>query len=131
MMKSSPLATCTAYRWSSPVQGTLSISTILEKIVATKCIEIAEAQQRLPLAELKSLAADAIPARDFHAALRGAPPMRLIAEVKKASPSKGIIRADFDPVAIAQIYAAAGASALSVLTDRDYFSRLAGVPKGH
>lgn len=75
----------------------------------------------MPLAELKALAADVAPARDFHAALSGAPPMRLIAEVKKASPSKGIIRADFEPVAIAQIYAAAGASALSVLTDRDYF----------
>lgn len=89
--------------------------------MATKRIEVAEARQSLPLHQVKELAASAAPPRDLLAALSGSPPIRLIAEVKKASPSKGVIRADFDPVAIAQIYASAGASALSVLTDREYF----------
>ncbi len=66
------------------------------------------------------MAALAPPPRDFLAALSGGPPIRLIAEVKKASPSKGIIRADFDPVAIAKLYAASGL-ALSILTDTEYF----------
>ncbi len=95
--------------------------TILDKIVATKRIEVAEATARIPLAEQKSAAAAAAPARDFLAALSGGPPIRLIAEVKKASPSKGVIRPDFHPVHIAQQYAASGASALSVLTDQEYF----------
>lgn len=95
--------------------------TILDQIVATKRIEIAAAQAQRPLAELRAAVRDAAPVRNFFAALDGGPPIRMIAEVKKASPSKGIIRADFQPVAIAQIYAAAGASCISVLTDSQYF----------
>lgn len=95
--------------------------TILDKIVATKRAEIAAAQAARPLAELRASLADAPPVRDFFAALDGGPPIRLIAEVKKASPSKGVIRADFHPVQIARAYAAAGASCLSVLTDEQYF----------
>ncbi len=103
------------------MQGTSSISTILDKIVATKRTEVAHAREQVPLGEVQRLAERAPAPRDFLQAISGAPPIRLIAEVKKASPSKGVIRADFDPVAIARTYAAAGASALSILTDRDYF----------
>lgn len=110
-----------ASRWSLPAQGTSSISTILDKIVATKRDEVAAARAQRPLGEVEQAAARACEPRDFHAALHGAPPIRLIAEVKKASPSKGVIREDFDPVAIARCYEQAGASGLSVLTDRQYF----------
>lgn len=95
--------------------------TILDKIVDTKHREVAAARNRSPIHEIEERSLLAPPPRDFHAALLGAPPIRLIAEVKKASPSKGIIRSDFDPVHIAQQYELAGASCLSVLTDRDYF----------
>lgn len=95
--------------------------TILDKITATKREEIAQAKLLRPLIDVEKAAADAPQARDFFAALSGGSPIRLIAEVKKASPSKGVIRADFDPVAIARTYAAHGASCLSVLTDEQYF----------
>ncbi|MBL9083336.1 MAG: indole-3-glycerol-phosphate synthase TrpC, partial [Planctomycetales bacterium] len=95
--------------------------TILDKITATKREEIAQAKALRPSAEVEKAAADAPPTRDFFGALSSGPPIRLIAEVKKASPSKGVIRADFDPVAIARTYAAHGASCLSVLTDEQYF----------
>lgn len=95
--------------------------TILDKITATKREEIAQAKSARPQAEVERAAAAAPAPRDFFAALSAGPPIRLIAEVKKASPSKGVIRADFDPVEIARIYAAHGASCLSVLTDVQYF----------
>lgn len=100
------------------------MSDILNTIVATKRREVAADQLSRPLAELTAAARDAGPTRDFVGALRaklaaGLP--AVIAEVKKASPSKGVIRADFDPAAIATSYAAHGAACLSVLTDRDYF----------
>ena len=85
---------------------------ILEKIVATKRTEIAVAKAKLPEAELRAMTKDTPPRRDFFGALAAEGPIKLIAEVKKASPSKGIIRADFDPVAIAQTYAASGATCL-------------------
>ena len=97
------------------------MTTILDKIVATKREEIAQRQSVTSLAELKPQLADAPPVRDFFAALAAPGPIKLIAEVKKASPSKGIIRADFDPVAIARIYEQHGASCISVLTDEHYF----------
>ncbi len=73
-----------------------------------------------PLAELKRLVQEQPPASDFAAALSGNG-MRLIAEIKKASPSKGMIRDDFDPVQIAKIYATHGAAAISVVTEANYF----------
>lgn len=115
------------------------MTTILDRIVATKREEIAAAQAACPEADLRLALADAPPVRDFFAALaahsgasatsgsdgcnapdRG-PPIRLIAEVKKASPSKGLIREDFRPLEIARIYEQHGASCISVLTDRPYF----------
>jgi len=94
---------------------------ILTQIVASKRDEVAERLRQRPLAELVAALADLPPTRDFIGALRGAPPIRLIAEVKKASPSAGVIRADFQPVGIARAYQQGGATCLSVLTDGPYF----------
>lgn len=102
------------------------MTTILDKIVATKREEIAAARAARPLAELQAQLADLQAPRDFFAALadptqESTAPLRLIAEVKKASPSAGIIREDFNPVTIAQTYQQHGASCISVLTDEHYF----------
>jgi len=97
------------------------MTTILDEIIATKRREVAAARRRMPLAEMEDQAAEAPPVRDFRAALAGPGPIQLIAEVKKASPSAGVIRADFDPIAIARTYQAHGAACLSVLTDAPYF----------
>ena len=95
---------------------------ILEQIVWEKDREVASARERLPLDKLKSQVAKLPAPRDFLAALRAScRKPAVIAEVKKASPSKGVIREDFDAVAIAQGYAAGGASCLSVLTDKAFF----------
>ena len=95
---------------------------ILEKIVWEKDREVETARQRMPLDQLKSKVAQLPAPRDFLAALRqAAVKPAVIAEVKKASPSKGVIRDDFDPVAIAKAYVAGGASCLSVLTDKQFF----------
>jgi indole-3-glycerol phosphate synthase len=95
--------------------------TILDHIVATKRGEIARAKAAAAESELRKQLAAAPPIRDFLAALARPGPIRLIAEVKKASPSKGVIRPDFDPVAIARTYQDHGAACLSVLTDEQYF----------
>jgi indole-3-glycerol phosphate synthase len=111
------------------------VTTILDQIVATKREEIARAKAAVPIDRLVDRLADAPPVRDFFAALmpcsaqtqrakavgRSETTVKLIAEVKKASPSKGIIRADFHPVEIARAYQSGGAACLSVLTDETYF----------
>jgi indole-3-glycerol phosphate synthase len=95
---------------------------ILEEIVWAKDREVAVARERVPLEKLKQQVAELPPPRDFLAALKAScRKPAVIAEVKKASPSKGVIREDFDPEAIAKGYAAGGATCLSVLTDKQFF----------
>jgi indole-3-glycerol phosphate synthase len=96
--------------------------TILQRILETKREEIESRKRTLPLTDLKARLADTPPPRGFHQALRRTPnPIGLIAEIKRASPSKGVIRADFNPLAVAERYHEAGADALSVLTDEPFF----------
>jgi len=93
---------------------------ILERIVAAKRVEVGAARQKLPERELKRQVRDAPPPRDFVAALRAKSPA-VIAEIKRASPSRGVLRQDFDPAALARSYEKGGAACLSVLTDREFF----------
>ena len=93
---------------------------ILDKIVADVAIELEERKRRLPLAEMAKKALAQSPPLDFASALRG-DNIRLIAEVKKASPSKGVICHNFNPLDIARVYADNGAAAISVLTEPKYF----------
>ena len=100
------------------------MSDILKKILARKAEEIHERSSRVPLRELSARVAEAPPVRGFVAALEAkiaAGQAGVIAEVKKASPSKGVMRADFRPADIARSYEAGGAACLSVLTDVDFF----------
>jgi indole-3-glycerol phosphate synthase len=94
---------------------------ILDEIVAHTKEELARTKRQVPLAEMKGRATSAGPVRGFGRALAAGSAIRLIAEVKKASPSKGVIRPDFDPVGIGRTYERAGASCISVLTERKYF----------
>ncbi|MES2338657.1 MAG: indole-3-glycerol phosphate synthase TrpC [Pseudomonadota bacterium] len=95
--------------------------TMLDDILTTKRGEVAERKARYTLADLDALAAARTPPRGFRAALDAKTGHALIAEIKKASPSKGLIREDFDPAAHARDYQAGGAACLSVLTDAPYF----------
>ena len=97
------------------------MNNILDRIVAAKRVEIERRRTEIPLREVEARLADAPPVRNFRTALERGPGIGIIAEVKKASPSAGVLRTDFDPVAIARIYAANGASAISVLTDEPFF----------
>tara|TARA_B100001971_G_C18118076_1_gene497916 strand:+ start:80 stop:874 length:795 start_codon:yes stop_codon:yes gene_type:complete len=102
----------------------MSVPTILQNIVARKHEEVAERLQQCSLAELEQLAAAASPARGFAKAIQDAAAAQrpgVIAEIKKASPSKGVLREDFQPAEIAASYEAGGAVCLSVLTDVDFF----------
>ena len=94
----------------------MAVPSILQKIVAHKRGEVEARKAARPVVSLDA----APPVRDFAAALRG-DTVRLIAEVKRASPSKGVMRADFDPVELARTYAGHGAAALSILTDEEFF----------
>lgn len=94
---------------------------ILDEIIANKKEELAETKRGISLADIKTKAVDAGPVRGFGKALASGRGMRLIAEVKKASPSKGVLREDFDPVVIAGTYEKSGASCISVLTERKFF----------
>lgn len=95
----------------------------LEEICATKRVEVTARKQATPASDLANLARVQTPPRGFEAALRAraATGYALIAEIKKASPSKGLIRADFDPATLARAYAAGGATCLSVLTEERWF----------
>ncbi len=95
--------------------------SILSEILATKHTEIARKSEQIPLGIMQERLVDAPPVRNFTQALRIENGPALIAEVKKASPSKGIIRANFDPLEIATAYSEGGANCLSVLTDETYF----------
>lgn len=95
--------------------------SMLSEILATKRTEVNWRREHTSASALQERLIDAPPVRDFRRALEEAPGTALIAEVKKASPSKGVIRADFDPCAIARIYADGGATCLSVLTDEKFF----------
>ena len=100
------------------------MTDILTRILATKAAEIAAAKRTRPYVVVAAAARAAPPPRDFEGALRAkiaAGRAAVIAEIKKASPSRGVLRAHFDPPAIARSYEAAGAACLSVLTDRQYF----------
>lgn len=110
----------------------MATPTVLQEIVEVKRQEVAEGREHVPLQAMERRAAQrraAQPYRGFEAAMRrqvqaaraGAAMPAVIAEIKKASPSKGIIRADFDPAALARAYQAGGATCLSVLTDRRFF----------
>lgn len=99
-----------------------TFDNILDQIVSHKEIQVEQLREKTPLAELQKQALVAPPTRDFVAALRqGKTKPALIAEVKKASPSKGVLRADFDASAIALSYQQGGASCISVLTDEKFF----------
>jgi indole-3-glycerol phosphate synthase len=94
--------------------------TILERIVGVKRAEVAAAKKRAPLSTLEVICEKAAPPRNFVGVLRAKQPA-VIAEIKKASPSRGVLRAEFHPAAIARSYEKAGAACLSVLTDREFF----------
>lgn len=96
--------------------------SILDEIFACKRAEVTDRQRVVPLAEMRRLAEEANAPQDFIAALRQSPfRPALIAEAKKASPSKGLLAANFDPLALARLYCENGAAAMSVLTDERYF----------
>src|SRR5437588_299460 len=97
------------------------MSSILDRIVASKQQELAEVQSKVPYRDLEKRLVAAPPLRDFQAALEQGSEVRIIAEVKRASPSAGLLREDFDPVAIAHVYEQHGAACISVLTDAPFF----------
>jgi indole-3-glycerol phosphate synthase len=115
---------CCKVRNTNNLTLTIDMSDILNKIIATKVVEVAAAKAQKPLSQIQAEAQAALPVRDFVKSIRnkiGQDQAAVIAEIKKASPSKGVIRADFKPDEIAASYAQGGAACLSVLTDVEYF----------
>ncbi len=104
----------------TPTTGTATTGTVLDRIVAQTAADVAERKERVPLAALQRLAADRPHPLDLRQALAG-PGVSVIAEIKRASPSRGVFPVLVDPPAIARAYLAGGAAALSVLTDRPFF----------
>ena len=98
----------------------MKMPSILEKIVNQKIGDIQSRKSRLPFNEIEKLASSAVPPLNLAGALMGEK-VRLIAEIKKASPSKGIISEQFDPALLAACYARNGAAAISVVTEENYF----------
>ncbi|MGB2692391.1 MAG: indole-3-glycerol phosphate synthase TrpC [Thermodesulfobacteriota bacterium] len=94
---------------------------ILDEIIENKTSEVEVSKISLPLEQIQEQIKDALPSRNFFQAINPEGELKIISEVKHASPSKGIFREDFDPVEIAKSYSAGGASAISVLTDEKYF----------
>jgi indole-3-glycerol phosphate synthase len=94
---------------------------ILDEIYRHKLLEVAESKRRVDLSELEKALSGLAPTRDFERALRDGKGIKLIAEIKAASPSAGVLREGLDPVSLAQEYQRAGASAISVLTDEKFF----------
>src|SRR5207342_3447482 len=120
------ISSCAWRVWSAPTANRrrADMSDVLQTILARKAVEIAERSAQRPLDTVREAALAQPEARGFAQALRAKRALDLpavIAEVKKASPSKGLIRPDFDPAEIARSYEAGGAACLSVLTDIDYF----------
>ncbi len=99
----------------------IKTDTILDKILAHKVEEIAQAQRKINLAEIRATAESAPPITRFKDAIRKDTTVALIAEIKRASPSKGVLIEHFDPIALARTYVHNGASALSILTDERFF----------
>ncbi|MBI2898820.1 MAG: indole-3-glycerol phosphate synthase TrpC [Planctomycetes bacterium] len=110
---------------------------ILDEIVACKRRELKRAREERPAAELRTMARSAAPLRDFTAAIRREGEVAIVAEIKRASPARGVLRENLDPAELAGKYAEGGARAISVLTDREFFhgsaedlraARTAGLP---
>src|SRR6266436_6210298 len=94
---------------------------ILDQIVARSRVDLEQRKQAVPLAEVQARATAQAPTRDAQAALRARDAVHVIAEVKRASPSKGLLAPNFDPVGLARAYTASGASLISVLTEPHFF----------
>jgi indole-3-glycerol phosphate synthase len=94
---------------------------ILDEIIENKTSEVEISKTSLPLEQIQEQIKDALPSRNFFDAINPKGELKIISEVKHASPSKGVFREDFDPVQIAKSYSRGGASAISVLTDEKYF----------
>lgn len=114
--------TLTYWQCCSPLEQVVEQMTILQRILADKRQEVEARRAQIPERDLHARLRDLPPTRGFKRALQATSnPIALIAEVKRASPSKGVIQPNFDPIAIAERYQQAGADALSVLTDEPYF----------